>query len=58
MYKLPELPFPKDAFQGVISEECFEYHHGKHHKNYVDKLNHLIKGTEWENKSLDEIVMK
>lgn len=45
MFKLPELPFPKDAFHGIFSEQTFEYHHGKHHKTYVDKLNDLIKDT-------------
>jgi Fe-Mn family superoxide dismutase len=55
-HKLPELPFPKDSLQPHISVETMEYHHGKHHKAYVTKLNELIKGTKYENMSLEEIV--
>lgn len=57
-YKLPELPYSKDAFGATISAETFDYHYGKHHQTYITNLNNLIKGTEWENKSLDEIVLK
>lgn len=39
---LPELPFDKNAFGDVISGETFDYHHGKHHKAYVDKTNTII----------------
>lgn len=56
-HKLPELPYAKDALQPHISAETFDYHHGKHHKAYVDKLNELIKGTKHENMSLEEIIM-
>lgn len=52
----PELPYSKDALMPHISPETIEYHYGKHHKTYVDNLNNLIKGTEFENMSLEEIV--
>lgn len=57
-HQLPELPYSKTALQPHISSETLEYHHGKHHKAYVTKLNELIKGTEFETKSLDEIIKK
>lgn len=57
-HQLPELPYSKTALQPHISSETLEFHHGKHHKAYVTKLNELIKGTEFENKSLDEIIKK
>jgi Fe-Mn family superoxide dismutase len=44
-YKLPELPYSKDDFTGIISSETFDYHYGKHHQTYVTNLNNLIKGT-------------
>ena len=53
---LPELPYPKDSLKPHISAETFDYHHGKHHKAYVTKLNELIKGTRYENLPLEEIV--
>jgi superoxide dismutase, Fe-Mn family len=56
--QLPELPYSKDALTPHISAETLEYHYGKHHKTYVDNLNNLIKGTEMENLSLEEIVRK
>jgi superoxide dismutase len=56
-YQLPELPYSKDAFGNLLSAETFDYHYGKHHQTYITNLNSLIKGTEWENKSLDEIVV-
>lgn len=56
-HKLPELPYPKDALQPHISAETFEYHHGKHHNAYVTNLNNLIKGTKFENMSLEEIIL-
>jgi len=56
MFELMELPFEKNALLPVINEETLEYHYGKHHKAYVDKLNTLVPWTEFEWKSLDEIV--
>lgn len=55
-HTLPELPFAKDALEPHISAETFEYHHDKHHAAYVTNLNNLIPGTEFEGKSLEEIV--
>ena len=55
---LPPLPYAKDALQPHISAETLEYHYGKHHATYVTNLNNLIKGTEFENMSLEEIVKK
>jgi Fe-Mn family superoxide dismutase len=55
-FTLPELPFAIDALEPHISRETLEYHYGKHHRAYVDKLNELVKGTQWENKTLEDIV--
>jgi Fe-Mn family superoxide dismutase len=55
-FELPALPYAKDALAPHISAETLEFHHGKHHKTYVDKLNGLIPGTEFEGKSLEEII--
>ncbi len=53
---LPQLPFEKDALAPYISANTLEFHHGKHHKAYVDNLNKLIEGTELASKSLEEII--
>ncbi|MGB1309608.1 MAG: superoxide dismutase [Leucothrix sp.] len=55
-HTLPDLPFAKDALEPHISAETFEYHHDKHHAAYVTNLNNLVPGTEFEDKSLEEIV--
>ncbi len=57
-HKLPELPYAKDALAPYISAETLEYHYGKHHKTYVDNLNKLIPGTEYEKLSLEDIIRK
>jgi Fe-Mn family superoxide dismutase len=57
-HTLPPLPYPIDALAPAYSKETLEYHHGKHHKAYVDKLNELQKGTEFERMGLEEIVKK
>ncbi|HSH42925.1 MAG TPA: Fe-Mn family superoxide dismutase [Arenicellales bacterium] len=57
-HKLPDLPYAKDALSPYISAETLEYHHGKHHQAYVDKLNNLIPGTEYEDMELEDIVRK
>lgn len=54
--ELPALPYAMDALAPHISKETLEFHYGKHHKTYVDKLNGLIPGTEFEGKSLEDIV--
>jgi Fe-Mn family superoxide dismutase len=56
MFTLPQLPYALDALEPVLDKETLEYHYGKHHQAYIDKLNTLIIGTEFENKSLEEIV--
>lgn len=53
---LPPLPYEKNALEPHISAETLDFHHGKHHNAYVVNLNGLIKGTEFENASLEEIV--
>ena len=58
VHTLPALPYDMDALAPTISAETLEFHYGKHHKAYVDNLNNLIKGTEFENASLEEIVKK
>ena len=55
-HQLPELPYALDALQPHISQETLEYHYGKHHNAYLTKLNDAIKGTDDEQKSLEEIV--
>jgi len=55
---LPELPYAKDAFGKFISAEGFEYHHGKHHATYVNNLNKLIEGTDFQNLNLEETIKK
>ena len=57
-HKLPELPFAMDALQPHISKETLEYHYGKHHAAYVNNINNLIKGTEFENMALEDIIKK
>lgn len=57
-HKLPELPYSKDALLPYISPETLDYHHGKHHNAYVTKLNELIKGTEFADMTLEEIILK
>jgi len=57
-HQLPELPYGKDALVPHISAETIEYHYGKHHKAYVDNINRLITGTEFEKMSLEEIIQK
>ncbi|KQQ46375.1 superoxide dismutase [Duganella sp. Leaf126] len=57
-HTLPPLPYAIDALAPHISQETLEYHYGKHHQTYVTNLNNLIKGTEFENLSLEEIIKK
>ena len=57
-HKLPELPWSKDALEPQISAETIDYHYGKHHNAYVTKLNAGIKGTQFEDMTLEEIILK
>ena len=56
--ELPALPFERNALEPHISVETIDYHYGKHHKAYVDKLNELTPGTEFADMSLEEIIKK
>lgn len=56
-FELPALPYAKDALLPHISVETLEFHHGKHHNTYIDKLNGLVPGTAFEGKTLEEIIM-
>lgn len=56
-FTLPELPYAKTALAPYMSEETFNFHHGKHHNAYVTNLNNLVPGTKYENMSLEEIIM-
>lgn len=55
-FELPALPYAINALEPHISQETLEYHHGKHHNIYVVNLNNLVPGTEFEGKSLEEII--
>ena len=57
-HELPKLPYAMDALAPHISKETFEFHYGKHHQAYVTNLNSLIKGTGFENSSLEDIIKK
>ncbi|UTW01426.1 superoxide dismutase [Fe] [Marinomonas rhizomae] len=56
-FELPALPYAKDALEPHMSVETLEYHYGKHHNTYVVKLNGLVPGSEYENKTLEEIIV-
>ncbi len=55
-HELPALPYALDALEPHISRETLEFHHGKHHQTYVTNLNNLISGSEFEDKSLEDII--
>jgi len=57
-HTLPQLPYALDALAPHVSKETLEFHYGKHHQAYVTNLNNLIKGTEFESLSLEEIIKK
>jgi Fe-Mn family superoxide dismutase len=56
-FTLPPLPYSYDALEPHIDEATMKLHHGKHHQAYVDKLNAAIAASEWESKSIDEIMV-
>ena len=56
-FELPALPYAQDALEPHISAETLSFHHGKHHNAYVTNLNKMIKDTDFEGKSLEEIIM-
>jgi superoxide dismutase, Fe-Mn family len=55
-FTLPVLPFAKNALVPYISEETIDFHYGRHHQTYVNNLNQLILGTEFETKELEQII--
>lgn len=57
-FTLPELPYPATALEPHISAKTFEFHHGKHHKAYVDKANELVKGTPLDAMDLEQAVVE
>ena len=57
-FELPALPYAYDALEPVISKHTLEFHHDKHHAAYVNNLNNLIIGTEFENAEIVDIIMK
>ena len=56
IYEQPKLPYDNDALEPAISAKTIEFHYGKHEKTYIDNLNKLIKGTEYEDMELEEII--
>lgn len=54
---LPPLPFESNALEPFMSKRTLDFHHGKHHKKYVDTTNELIQGTAFENASLEAIML-
>lgn len=56
--KLPDLPYELDALEPHVSARTLEYHHGKHHQGYVDKLNKAIANTAYEELPLDSIIVR
>jgi Fe-Mn family superoxide dismutase len=58
IHELPKLPYAPDALEPYISKRTIDFHYGKHHQAYVNNLNKLIVGTEFENASLEDIVRK
>ena len=57
-FTLPELPYALDALAPVLSKETLEYHYGKHQQAYINNLNGLIAGTEFEDMSVEEIIVR
>ena len=55
-FTLPELPYAYDSREPYIDAQTMHLHHDKHHQAYVDKLNAAVDGTEWANKTIDDIV--
>jgi len=57
-FELPKLPYAPTALEPYISAKTIEFHYGKHHQAYVNNLNNLIKGSEFENATLEDIIKK
>ena len=56
MFTLPALPYADNALAPVISANTLSFHYGKHHKAYVDNLNKLVAGTEYESAALEKVI--
>jgi Fe-Mn family superoxide dismutase len=56
-FHLPKLPYAYDALAPHVSENTLHYHHDKHHRTYVDKLNELVEGTELARKPLEDVIL-
>ncbi|MDE2358206.1 MAG: superoxide dismutase [Fe], partial [Betaproteobacteria bacterium] len=56
MFTLPPLPYADNALDPVITANTLSFHYGKHHKTYVDNLNNLVKGTEYESATLEKVI--
>ncbi|WP_208027212.1 superoxide dismutase [Rhabdothermincola sediminis] len=57
-FELPPLPYAQDALAPHISAETLEYHYGKHHQAYVNKLNELLQGTDDADAPLEDVIRK
>jgi Fe-Mn family superoxide dismutase len=57
-FELPPLPWPHDALSSVMSPQTIDFHYGKHHKGYVDKLNELVKGKPFREMTLEQIILE
>lgn len=57
-YEQPRLPYEPDALEPVISARTVDFHYGKHEKTYIENLNRLIKGTEFEDMELEEVIAR
>jgi Fe-Mn family superoxide dismutase len=55
-YEVPPLPYAYDALEPHIDKATMEFHHDKHHQAYVDKANGALQGTEWDGKSIEEVL--
>ncbi len=56
-FELPPLPYDYKSLEPFISAQTLEFHHDKHHAGYVTNLNNLVKGTDLENKTLEEVIL-
>ena len=55
-YEVPPLPYDYDALEPHIDEQTMRLHHDKHHQAYVDNANKALAGTEWENRSVEDVL--
>src|SRR4051794_20892827 len=55
-YNLPELPYAYDALEPVIDKATMEFHHDKHHATYVAKVNDALEGTEFADKTIEDVI--